>query len=98
MGTKKVFAIHPGELLLEEFMKPLGLTTYRLAKELHVPAPRLHDIVKEKRAISADTALRLAVYFNMTPQFWMNAQADYDLRIAKAKAVELNKIKAREAA
>ena len=98
MSTRKVFAIHPGELLLEEFMKPLGLTAYRLAKELLVPLPRINDVVLGKRALSADTALRLGLYFNMTPQFWMNAQADYDLRIAKVKAVELTKIKPRKAA
>ena len=70
----KPFAIHPGEVLKEEFMLPLALTAYRLAKELHVPAPRINDIVRGKRAISADTAIRLGIYFGLPAQFWMNLQ------------------------
>jgi addiction module HigA family antidote len=80
----KVFAIHPGEILKEEFMEPLSLTAYRLAKDLHVPAPRVNDIVRGKRAISADTAIRLGIYFSLPAQFWMNLQPDYDLRLARA--------------
>jgi antitoxin HigA-1 len=80
----KNFAIHPGEILKEEFMEPLSLTAYRLAKELHVPAPRVNDIVRGKRAITADTAIRLGIYFGLPAQFWMNLQIDYDLRLAKA--------------
>ena len=79
----KTFAIHPGEILKEEFMKPLSLTAYRLAKDLHVPAPRMNDIVRGKRAISADTAIRLGIYFGLPAQFWMNLQSEYDLRLAK---------------
>jgi addiction module HigA family antidote len=93
----KVFAIHPGEILKEEFMEPMSLTAYRLAKELHVPAPRMNDIVRGKRSITADTALRLGAYFGLSPQFWMNLQADYDLRLARSNA-EIKKIKPRQAA
>jgi len=74
--------IHPGEILREEFLKPLSLTSYRLAKELRVPAPRINDIVLEKRGITADTAVRLARYFGTTAEFWMNAQAFFDVRKA----------------
>ncbi len=93
----KVFAIHPGEILKEEFMEPMSLTAYRLAKELHVPVPRMNDIVRGKRSITADTALRLGAYFGLSPQFWMNLQADYDLRLARSNA-EIKKIKPRQAA
>jgi addiction module HigA family antidote len=86
MAHKKVFAIHPGEILREEFMKPLGLTSYQLAKGLRVSIPRVNDIVREWRAVSADTALRLGRYFGTDAQTWMNLQASYDLRIAKSKA------------
>ena len=79
-------ALHPGEMLREEFMKPLGLTAYQLAKELHVSIPRVSDIVRERRAVTADTALRLGRYFGTDAQTWMNLQADYDLRIARSKA------------
>ena len=80
----KAFVIHPGEILKEEFMQPLSLTAYRLAKDLHVPAPRVNDIVRGKRAITADTAIRLGIYFGLPAQFWMNLQTDYDLRLASA--------------
>ena len=90
----KSFAVHPGEVLLTEFMEPYGLTAYRLAKELCVPVPRMNDIVRGKRGISADTALRLGIYFGLPAQFWLNLQNDYDLRIA-AKASALQKIKPR---
>ncbi|HEY6341344.1 MAG TPA: HigA family addiction module antitoxin [Bryobacteraceae bacterium] len=75
--------VHPGETLREEFLKPLGLTPNRLAIELQVPATRINDIARGKRAISADTALRLARYFGTTPQFWLNLQANYDLEVAQ---------------
>ncbi|HEY6393367.1 MAG TPA: HigA family addiction module antitoxin [Bryobacteraceae bacterium] len=75
--------IHPGETLREDFLKPLGLTANRLAMELIVPATRVNDIVRSKRAITADTALRLARYFGTTPQFWMNLQSNYDLERAE---------------
>jgi antitoxin HigA-1 len=84
------FVIHPGEILLTEFMEPLGMTAYRLAKELHVPLPRVNDIVRGKRAISADTAIRLGTYFNLPAQFWLNLQNEYDIRIAsRNKALKL---------
>ena len=76
------FAIHPGDILLTEFMEPMGLTSYRLAKDLGVPLPRVYDIVKGKRSISADSALRLGAYFGLPAQFWMNLQNEYDLRTA----------------
>jgi antitoxin HigA-1 len=90
------FAIHPGDILLTEFMEPLGLSAYRLAKELHVPLPRINDVVRGKRSISADTALRLGIYFGLPAQFWQNLQNDYDLRTAKT--TDLKKIKPRIAA
>ena len=93
----KNFAIHPGEILKEEFMEPLSLTAYRLAKELHVPAPRVNDIVRGKRAITADTAIRLGIYFGLPAQFWMNLQIDYDLRLAHA-ASGIEKVSPRKAA
>ena len=92
---KKTIAAHPGEILRTEFMEPMGITAYQLAKALHFPG--VYEIVREQRAISADVALRLGKYFNMTPQFWMNLQADYDLRLASASA-PLSKIKPRPAA
>jgi addiction module HigA family antidote len=94
---KSVFAVHPGEILLKEFLEPMGLTRYRLAKELHVSLPRINDIVHGKRSISADSALRLGTYFGLPAQFWMNLQADYDLRLARTNK-ELKKIKPRAAA
>jgi addiction module HigA family antidote len=77
--------IHPGEILLEEFLRPLGITQYRLAKDISVPQRRISEIVQGKRAISADTALRLARYFDIEPEFWMNLQARHDLRLAQAQ-------------
>ena len=76
--------IHPGEILREEFLKPMKLSAYELARQLHVPAPRINDIVLEKRGITADTAVRLAKYFGTTEQFWMNLQTSYTIRHAKA--------------
>jgi addiction module HigA family antidote len=75
--------IHPGETLREDFMKPLGLTANRLAINLRVPAARIGEIVNGRRAVTADTALRLARYFGMSPQFWVNLQANYDLEVAQ---------------
>jgi addiction module HigA family antidote len=75
--------IHPGEILREEFLKPLQLSVYALAKAIQVPAPRIHDIVHERRAISADTALRLGRYFQTSPELWMNLQSHYELEVAK---------------
>lgn len=75
--------VHPGETLLEDFLKPLGLTANRLSIELGVPVTRVNDIARGRRAITADTALRLARYFGTTPQFWMNLQANYNLELAQ---------------
>ena len=83
----KVFAMHPGEILREEFMKPAGLTSYRLAKDLCVPLPRIHDVVRGNRNITADTAIRLGIYFGLPAQFWLNLQNDYDLRIAEGNGI-----------
>ena len=80
--------VHPGEILHEEFMKPLGITQYRLAKEMHVYPRRVNEIVHGKRAISADTALRLARYFGTSAELWMNLQAHYDLELARDEAEE----------
>jgi len=82
--------IHPGEILREEFLAPLGMSANALAMQLRVPAPRINDIVRERRGVSVDTALRLARFFSTTPEFWMNLQAAFDLKAAKAsKAAEI---------
>lgn len=78
--------VHPGEILREDYLLPLGLSVNALATALHIPATRLHEIVKERRAISSDTALRLACYFDCTAQFWMNLQTAYDLKIAERES------------
>ncbi len=83
MKRKKISPIHPGEILLEEFLKPMNLSQNRLALDIRVPARRINEIVLGKRRITADTALRLARYFNMTPQFWLGLQMDYDLDITE---------------
>ena len=83
MGKRDFPPIHPGDVLREEFLRPLGISQYRLAKEIHVPPRRINEIVLEKRGISADTALRLGRYFGTTPQFWINLQARYDLEVAR---------------
>jgi len=80
---KKLKPVHPGEILHEEFMKPLGLSMNKLALDLRVPVTRIADIVGERRGITADTALRLARYFKNTPVFWMNLQTRYDLEVAQ---------------
>jgi antitoxin HigA-1 len=79
MAKRKVALATPGEILTEEFLKPLGITQYRLAKEIGVPQRRIGEIVAGKRAITADTAARLGVYFRMEAEFWLNLQAHYDL-------------------
>jgi len=76
---KKIKPIHPGEILAEEFLSPFGLSQYRVAKDISVPPRRINEIVHGMRSISADTALRLGRYFRMSPEFWMNLQARYDL-------------------
>ena len=85
MKTNKLPPIHPGEILREEFMKPMGLSQNALARALHVPARRINEIVLEKRGISADTALRLSRYFGTTAEMWAGLQADYDLRVARCQ-------------
>ena len=81
MVEKKITPVHPGEILHEEFLKPLNLSQNRLANEIGVPPRRINEIVHGKRRISADTALRLARYFRMSPQFWLGLQMDYDLDV-----------------
>jgi addiction module HigA family antidote len=81
MSAQKLPPVHPGEILQEEFMGPLGITQYRLAKDISVPPRRINEIVHGKRAISADTALRLAKYFQVSALFWLNLQAHYDLEV-----------------
>ncbi len=83
MARQKLAPVHPGEVLLEEFLKPLGVTQYRLAKDVNVPPRRINEIVHGKRAITADTALRLARYFGTSERFWLNLQARYDLEVEK---------------
>jgi antitoxin HigA-1 len=77
--------IHPGEILREEFLKPLGISAYELAKRLRVPVPRVNDIVLERRGISADTAVRLSRFFGTTDQFWLNLQSAYEISRVKAE-------------
>lgn len=79
MGKRDFPPIHPGEILLEEFLKPMGISQYRLAASIHVPARRINEIVLEKRGITADTALRLSRFFGNSAEFWMNLQLRYEL-------------------
>jgi len=79
MTTKKIKPIHPGEILMEEFLKPLEISQYRLAKDISVPPIRINEIVHGNRAVSANSALRLGRYFGISPQFWLNLQSHYDL-------------------
>jgi addiction module HigA family antidote len=83
MSKKKFNPIHPGEILLEEFLKPMEISQYRLARDIHVPPRRINEIVQGKRSVSADTALRLSRYFGLSECFWLNLQARYDLEIEK---------------
>ncbi len=85
MSAKKLPLVHPGEILLEEFLEPMGISQYRLAKEISVSARRINEIVHGKRSISADTALRLARFFGTTELFWVNLQTRYDLEFEKDK-------------
>jgi addiction module HigA family antidote len=92
MKTNKLPPIHPGEILREEFMKPLGLSQNALARALNIPPRRINEIVLEKRGITADTALRLARCLNTTAELWSGLQADYDLRVARnSKARQIEK-------
>lgn len=88
MSTKKMSPLHPGEILLEDFLTPMGLSQNRLALDIRVPARRINEIVLGKRRITADTALRLAKYFSMSPQFWLGLQIDYDLDVAEDKLAD----------
>ncbi|MEA3359239.1 MAG: HigA family addiction module antitoxin [Thermodesulfobacteriota bacterium] len=83
MKNKNLPPIHPGEILLDEFLKPMGISQYRLAKDTSVPPRRINEIVHGKRSITADTALRLGRFFNMSPQFWLNLQTRYDLEVTE---------------
>ena len=90
--------IHPGEILREEFLIPLGMTAHALAMALQVPAPRINDIVRERRAVTADTALRLAKYFGTSVEFWAGLQTDFDVAVARAAMTDvLARIVSREA-
>ena len=85
MNNKKIGPIHPGEILLEEFLKPMGISQYRVAKDISVPPRRINEIVHCKRSVSADTALRLSRYFGLSERFWLNIQTRYDIEIQKDK-------------
>jgi addiction module HigA family antidote len=100
-GTRRAalsWKIHPGEVLREEFLKPLGISAYELAKRLHVPAPRVNDIVLERRGIRADTAVRLARFFGTSEQFWLNLQGAYEVnRVLAEQGAEIERIEPRAA-
>ena len=83
MKNNKLPPIHPGEILIEEFLKPMGISQYRLAKDISVPPRRINEIVHGKRSISADTALRLGRFFGISPQFWLNLQTRFDLEVTE---------------
>jgi len=85
MSDDRLPNIHPGEVLLEEFLQPMGLSQYRLAKELHVPGRRINEIIHGKRGVSVDTALRLARFFGTTDRFWLNLQMLYDLELERGR-------------
>ena len=85
MANEKLTPIHPGEILLEEFLKPMGISQYRLAKDINVPARRINEIVQCKRAITPDTALRLSKYFGLSERFWVNLQARFALEVEKER-------------
>ncbi len=86
--TESILNIHPGEILSEEFLKPMNITPYRLAKELGISQTRISEILHEKRGITADTAIRLSCFFGTTPEFWMNLQSLYDLEQTKRSKVD----------
>lgn len=89
---KQLTPIHPGKILMEEFLEPLGISQYRIAKDINVPPRRINEIVHGKRAISADTALRLSRFFGTSAQFWLNLQSHYDLEIETDKLAKTLKI------
>ncbi len=88
MKKKRMAPVHPGEILLEQFLKPLAMSQNKLALEISVPPRRINEIVKGRRRVTADTAMRLARFFKMTPEYWMGLQADYDLGIARDELEE----------
>jgi addiction module HigA family antidote len=91
---KKLKNIHPGEILLEEFLNPLNISAYKLAKDISIPQTRISEIIKERRRITADTALRLSKYFGNSPKFWLGLQDDYDIEEEKnSKEKELSSIR-----
>jgi addiction module HigA family antidote len=100
MAKKMHDPIHPGEILREEFMQPFSLTAHRLAMDLAVSAPRVNDLIREKRGMTGDMALRLARYFDTTPGFWMNLQSRYELDVALRESGKdiVARVKARDAA
>ncbi len=85
MCAKKMAPVHPGEILFEEFLKPMGISQYRLAKDISVSPRRINELVQGKRSISADTALRFARYFGLSERFWLNLQSRYDIEVEKDK-------------
>lgn len=88
MKEERMAPVHPGEILLEQFLKPMNMSRNRLAIKIDVPPGRINEIVRRKRRITADTAMRLARFFDMTPQYWMGLQADYDLDVAQDELEE----------
>lgn len=86
--TNKLPPIHPGEILLEEFLKPMGISQYRLAKDTNVPPRRINEIVLGKRSITPDTALRLSLFFSLSERFWMNLQTRYDIEMEKDRLAD----------
>jgi addiction module HigA family antidote len=88
MNEQRLSPIHPGEILLEEFLEPMGISQYRLAKDISVPARRINEIVQGKRAITPDTALRLSRYFGLSERFWLNLQTRYDLEVEKDRLAD----------
>ena len=89
MKTKLLDEIHPGQILLEDFMKPMGITARQLAADIDVSPSRISEIAHGTRPITADTALRLGLFFSMEPRFWLNLQSEYDMRMAKRKLQDL---------
>ena len=98
---RRLAAVHPGEILLKDFLEPLGLTRYRIAKAIGVPQRRIDEVCSGKRAVSADTALRLGRFFSVEPQLWMNLQSQFDLEVAErtsGRAVEASVVPLKDAA
>ena len=98
MKEKRMAPVHPGEILLEQFLKPLAMSQNKLALEISVPPRRINEIVKGRRRVTADTAMRLAMFFKMTPEYWMGLQADYDLDVARDELEEKIKLEVRPCA